>query len=48
LRSQWLAGVRGRRQGQRETLAAQLGSDHFDPILDEPNLVLPSLTETDT
>ena len=35
-----LAGVRGRRQGQWETLAAQLGSDHLNPILGESNLVL--------
>jgi hypothetical protein len=35
-----LAGVRGRSQGERQTLAPELGADHFDPILDEPNRVL--------
>jgi hypothetical protein len=37
---QHLAGVRGRGQGKGQTLASELGTDHFDPILDEPNLVL--------
>ena len=34
-----LAGVRRFSQGEWETLAALLGTHHFDPILDEPNLV---------
>ena len=35
-----LAGIRGRSQGKGQTLTSELGTDHFDPILDEPNLVL--------
>ena len=35
-----LAGIRGRSQREGQTLASELGTDHFDPILDEPNLVL--------
>src|SRR5262245_24595133 len=35
-----LAGIRGRTQGKGQTLASELGTDHFDPILDESNLVL--------
>ena len=35
-----LAGIRGRSQGKGQTFASELGTDHFDPIPDEPNLVL--------
>jgi hypothetical protein len=35
-----LAGIRGRSRREWELLAAQLGTDHFDSILDEPNPVL--------
>ena len=35
-----LAGVRCRSQREGQTLASELGTDHFDPILDEPNLIL--------
>jgi hypothetical protein len=31
---------RGRSHRKGQTLASELGTDHFDPILDEPNLVL--------
>jgi hypothetical protein len=35
-----LAGIRGRSQRKGQALAAELGTDHFDPRPDEPNLVL--------
>jgi hypothetical protein len=35
-----LAGNRGRSRREWELLAAQLGTEHFDSILDEPNPVL--------
>jgi hypothetical protein len=38
--SERLAGVRRCSQGEWEPLAAQVGTHHLDPILDEPNLVL--------
>ena len=35
-----LAGIRGRSQRKGQALTSELGTDHFDPIPVEPNLVL--------
>jgi hypothetical protein len=35
-----LPGILGRSRRKGQTLASELGTDHFDPILDEPNLIL--------
>ena len=35
-----LAGIQGRSQRKGQTLTSELGTDHFDPIPDEPDVVL--------